>query len=772
MGGDYFRQYPFFWIAVFLAAGIMTGYFAPGFFGKLLVLNILFIVIYYLGVNNFISFKVIFILLLVFLTGLGLITEKENRYNAPDSVKHRNDKGKVSIQGEMKLDLKSLQGENIYLDPLNDEGLILLKQKEVSRNFKNGELVTGEIELETPPEQKNPGGFCYQTYLKQQGIYSLGQVRGQLTSTGRKNYLIKNNIIRLKKKLLYVLEKSLAEPYIYVMEALLLGERDRLPEEWEKSFSQAGANHLLAISGLHVGFLILILVYFFKLVGCANLYRNLLLTFFMICYIIITGGRASVFRAGLLSVLFLWAPFFDRQGNIFNILGFTAFLNLLVEPYVLFSPGFQLTYLVVIAIVLWTGIFNKFMPDIIAVSLAAQLGSIPLTAYYFNQLTPVGILTNIWAIPLSGLVVGTGFMLLIIGSLSPVMAAVPAFLLQIVLDIFSFLMNITSRLPFAYLEVSSPPVYLVFVIYGYIIFLPFLLSPRIIPVNKRKKQKRLIYFAGFAVALTLFLVCSSFFSPALEVIFFDVGQGDSILLNTPGQHHILVDGGGQVNRDSDMGEQVLLPYFKQQGIYSLDLVFVTHFHDDHAAGIKSILRKRKVEVLVLPQGAGDNELGREIIRLAREKGTEVLSAHREDYFRAGEVLFEVLHPDKDNSLDQNNNSLVLKIIYDRISFLFTGDLEKEGEKELLQEEPDLKSQVLKVGHHGAGSSSSHEFLQAVAPREAVISVGENNFFGHPDSKVLDKIKNYGINTWRTDRQGAIIIKTRGQNYRIKSYLSK
>ena len=768
-----FARRPLFWLAISLILGILFACFIPGILSKLMLL----VVVGAIYSFCFESKKIVFLCLVFLILGICLIEFENHKYLSQNSPAEKNNTGLVEVSGEIVLDLKSLQGNDVLLQPHYIDGkevgrgLILLKKDSLSFKPQNGDLITTKMFLYSPSRQRNPGGFCYYTYLKQKGVYSLGFLAGEVVFHGRKRNIIKDSIVVIKQHLLKILDRTLDPPYNQVMKALLFGERDNLPEEWGEYFSRAGANHLLAISGLHVGFITLFLFLIFRFIQIKDVYRNSIITLFMLFYVAITGGRPSVVRAGLLSVMVLWSTTLGRRPDLLNILGLTALLNLIIDPYALLGPGFQLTYLVLLSIVSWTDLLKNYLPTVLIVSLSAQLGSVPITAYFFNQLTPAGLLTNIWAIPLSGVIVFLGLFIMLLGLISLSAAGVLGFFLVQILRLFRTGMAVTTLLPGAYLEIFSPSVILIFIYYFALFWLATLLRPRILPLNEKKRQRYLKVFKICCFLLAGWLFIIPLFNNTLKITVFDVGQGDSIFLELPNNSYILVDGGDRVG-DSDMGEYVLLPYFRQQGIKNIDFVFITHFHSDHATGIKSILRERNVKYLVLPAGFRSNRLSKEIRKLAQSMGTEIIVANRAHNLKSGKVIIDIFHPCPLNEyVKRNDYSIVKKIEYGDFSLLLTGDLESSGERELLSDyERELESCVLKVGHHGSNTSSTRLFLQAVSPKEAIISVGIDNRYGHPDQKVIDRLQKKQIRKWRTDKQGAIIINTKGTGYEIESFL--
>ena len=256
----------------------------------------------------------------------------------------------------------------------------------------------------------------------------------------------------------------------------------------------------------------------------------------------------------------------------------------------------------------------------------------------------------------------------------------------------------------------------------------------------------------------------------LQIHFIDVGQGDACLIITPHQHSILIDTGGSINSDFDIGSYVDLPYLRHYGINKLDYLILSHADADHSGGASSILQKIPINHLIIADE--DKDLYAKILKLPLNNPllAKAIVAKENTAFNLEDIHFQFLQNDeKENLKSSNDSSNVLKLTYHNFSVLFTGDLPQTQEKYLLNK--NIASTILKVAHHGSKTSSSQEFLEHVRPQLAIISVGKYNSFGHPSKEVLDRLNNLPTKILRTDEKGAIIIYTDGYNFSFKTFLN-
>lgn len=248
--------------------------------------------------------------------------------------------------------------------------------------------------------------------------------------------------------------------------------------------------------------------------------------------------------------------------------------------------------------------------------------------------------------------------------------------------------------------------------------------------------------------------------PGLEVQFIDVNQADCTLIKMPDGKNMLIDAGN--NSDGEY----LTEYLKDEGIEKIDYLIGSHPHADHIGGLDDIIENFEIGTIYMPAVTTNTQTFEEVLQAIKDKGMKIETATAGKKVLYGEVSAEFLSPAGDYYEELNDYSAVLKLTYGNKSFLFMGDAEILAEKEMIQKF-DLKSDVLKLGHHGSGTSSHTEFLKAVSPEVAVISVGKNNDYGHPHKEVLKRIKNLGIKVYRTDLNGIVTVYCDGKNFEVK-----
>ncbi|BCC48888.1 hypothetical protein bcgnr5378_01110 [Bacillus cereus] len=547
------------------------------------------------------------------------------------------------------------------------------------------------------------------------------------------------------------------------MNALLFGDRQQMTFEVEEQYQQFGLVHLLAISGSHI-VLLMVVVYFILLrSGVTREIATVCLIFFIPIYMILAGASPSVIRASITGVLMLIAFMCSIRLSSLDALSITAICMLIFDPYLVFNIGFQFSFVGSFALLLSAPLLlesgNGVIRNSIYISLISQLVSTPILLYHFGYYSPYSIFLNILYVPfLSLIVLPCSIIILICLPIIPFLAKSFANVLSIGLNLSNDFLSYCESLPFTRLNFGQTPILLV------ALYCVSIIS--VLMVWERRISKGMVFiFAGIFLFISTGHYVYPYFRESGSVTFLDVGQGDAILIRLPYDQEIyLIDTGGTIRLNKEewqrkkhefsVGNDILIPYLQKEGIKKIDKLIVTHGDADHIGAAQELLSNITVKEVVFGRKEQEAILEKAVKKQALEKEVKISEVGEGESWRVNEAEFFVLAPTgKERS--ENNASIVLWAKLGGITWLFTGDLEEEGEKGLVATYPDLRADVLKVAHHGSNTSSITPFLSAVQPNIAIISVGERNRYGHPHKEVIERFEKMGIEIWRTDKQGAI-----------------
>ena len=644
------------------------------------------------------------------------------------------------------------------------EGLIQATVYGETPAVREGDRIQAILRLRRPSGFQNPGGFDYPAFLAREGIYIVGSGRGgDLVVVGHTGRPLRAWPLAIREWAEAKIEAHLPPRSAALLEGLLLGERRHLPEEIDESFRSAGVYHLLAISGSNVALIAGALFIGFRVLRLPDRAVAGLTMFALVIFAAVVGGQPSVLRATFMGCLYFLGRLLGREVSLWNSLAASALILLLWRPEDVWDVGLQLTFAATASLLAFTRPFTAALERLrlapwvaasLAVSLAAQLGVTPLMAFHFNQLSLVGVLANLLVVPLAGLATTLGLAATLLALLSESLAHWLFQTTWLCLIGLRFLTHLFASLPFALVHLPTP---------SWLTCSAFYLLLALLPCWPRGRPWRwgvlvLSVLVG-TLALWPWLIPSD---GRLRLTMLDVGQGDAFLLELPGGERLLVDAGRGGDGGFDVGERVVAPFLWRRGITRLDAAVVTHADPDHAGGFGAILRRFRVnELWSEPFAEGGPH---------PPPGTPERSLVRGERIRLGPVLLTVLNPPssplsgsrRGHHSDENNNSLALYLSWGRLSILFTADLEMEAEADLLRAGVPLRAQILKVGHHGSRFSSSPEFLAAVKPRVALVSVGRGNPYHHPAPQSIAALKTQGSEVYRTDRDGAVTVESDGE----------
>lgn len=680
-------------------------------------------------------------------------------------------------QLRMELDGVHLDGE-----PCRGRARLNVYQERSAKNPSSttglsGKRISAHAILKPPRPLGNPGEFDYSRYLRSEGIGLTGYIKGlgsiRIDAAAPEHFFDPRKVTARASEML----SGMARPEAEILKAMLWGDRSHLTYAAQDSFAGLGLSHLIAISGLNIGLIVLFgyILAYTALRAVPRLAQTLdtpLLAKIsgLACAVLfaaIVEPSYPTTRSVLMAVIMVAALVFARRTAQIDALALSGCIILLIWPLGLFSPGFQLSFAAVLGLIVVLERVRDAVvwKQILAVPVVASAFTLPIAAYVFGFIAPLGIVFNVIFVPLFS------FLSLPLGLMGTACAhfSEPAahMLFAGAMDIIALILWTDEHFG-RLMPLPRPPAAWVFLCYLGLVLAYLGAWPR--ADNRLRARMRPLVLGGISLALLMI--------PALQYIiqhtrplvfdFISVGQGDGILV-TKGAHAVLIDAGG-ARSGFDTGRFVVGPHLLRRGVTHLDLVVITHSHPDHAGGMPFVL-ERFGAGQVWTNSAHDQGF-QDVTRISTLKSIPLRAVQWGERITLKDMKIEVLHPQnrhaQSRGLDLNLHSVVVRIGDKHMTGLFMADADGFGELSVAHGSDVPRADVLKVAHHGSARSCQDVFLEAVRPRLAVITCGRNNPFGLPAPVVLERLRARGIEIYRTDRNGGVQIVAKHGKIAIKS----
>ncbi len=685
----------------------------------------------------------------------------------------------VTIQGYLSEIVTKEEGVTLYIKAQK----ITTREKTVKTHVtivvyglsecqaKLGDTYEVKGKLTSLKAPSNPGEFNQERYLRGENVSYIcfGTGGRKLEDT---TFYIKEQLQNIRGKISSVYRKDLPKKKAGILCAMVLGEKRYLEEEMKLLYQQNQIAHVLAISGLHMGIVGMGLFRLRRKQGASYLEAFVQAGVVILGYGILTGLSDSTLRAMLMLVVFMLGEYLGRSYDLLSAMALSAMILLLQNPNRIYSSGVLLSYGAIVSIGLYQELkksrkekekeeknwFGK-LKDSFFVVLWIQLFTLPILIQSFHMISPYSIFLNLIIVPLLSIL----FPLALLGGiLGCVFGGVGKVCLQgagLILDFYELLARVIRKLPFSTVPISHLSMLKIVIYYTVVLIAVVLLY---------KNKQKIIAYACFVMA-ALVVLCHI---PTDRVVFFDVGQGDGIYIESSDHTNYFIDGGS--SQKKQVGKYILRQGVLYYGHNSIDYVFVTHADSDHISGIMELLEEQEttnfyIKNLVLPVTNLEDAAYKELVRTAKEHHTNLI------YFESGntikgDITFSCLYPYEGLTVtNRNDYSMVLELEMEGLRGLFMGDLPQEGEEWLVKEGALKEYDFVKIGHHGSKYSSGEEFLNQIHAQLGFISVGVGNRYGHPHKETLTRLSKHNMQVYQTSKVGAIEVTTkrkRGKEYGI------
>lgn len=750
----------------------------------------------------------LFLLFLVLIQAAGVPDERsavlEKNRLGEQLIASGDSETTTDVLGRIYKKQESVHGERIYLsdfsvirsDVLSNNisnskfFIIAYMNGKIPADFNCGDVVVVRGVCMVPDPVSNIGQYDMNLYLEQQRVLFL------MTKSVILKRAKQTTAEGIARKVYGHLENSFdsicGSDDAALMRAIALGEKEMIPAELKSIYKEGGALHITAVSGLHIGLIGMSVWKILRKRRHSFIFSGAFSSMILFLYCLMTGMSVSALRAFVMFVVWTLAQILGRTNDRLTAVAAGAFVCALRNPACIRDGGFYLSFSCILALALIGPVLKKraerrkahgkigrFLNRLYRLcipSIAVQLGTLPVSAYFFYQITPWSFLTNLIVLPCMSVLLAAGMTGCVLGTFSTALGTLAAAPCHYLLSIFKTLCMLERYLPYSVFVTGKPALWQIAAYY-------FCAAVVFYALNREDHRPLMSCswtpFFGLSAAVFVLLLRPPV---PFRLIAEDVGQGNGVFIHVEKFPHpalnIMIDCGSSTRSHSYT--YAMESTLKSLGVRRLDYVFATHGDADHTNGISELLEESKM-TLTGPdsggisigclavtaafessgQAAAVDETLAELMEKAQNAGILVgrIRAGESILYGSGDLRLTCLYPEKQDVTEElNQNSLVFMLNYKGFRVLLTGDNEKDGEKTLTERYgSNLKADVLQTGHHGSKNATSEEFLDAVEPDIALISCGRNNRYGHPAGETLERLDKAGVDVFRTDRDGAILL---------------
>jgi len=754
---------PTLFILLFLIFGILLGQYVPH--GVSIVFFMFFIIVF-----SFLLYKIYklnFIILMPIFSMLGIILLKNSLYCVDKNIEKVINEN-INIYGIVNERVESNDNIILYVkaeyfkyknenNKCNSNIYVILKD---NKDAKIGEAVIIKGKILKLQHSRHFGGYDELKYLKTKGIDY--KIFADNITNGKIKYSFNFYIKAVRDKISNIYDNVLPKQEADILKAIILGNKSGLNEYVKQLYQDAGIYHIIAISGLHISIIAAILVYITSFLNKSDSSILIIMSLWIYCFL--TGCNVSTIRAAIMTSIVLFGYVVGKEADFINSIAFSCLVLLLYQPLYLFDISFQYSFAAVTGIALIYPQIDKITKELFACSMAVALSTKAISAFYFYKINTIDIFANILILPSVFLLVISGIFCGLSGLISINLSKLCALFIYCILKIYEYICLFFSSFSFSNIITGKINIIFVFIYYAILILFVYII------INKDNKKfscfkKLFLIFLSLFFTVNLIYKCAFRF---IEIQMLDVGQGDCIVVKE-NKNCIVIDGGGSYNKNfgNDTGINVLLPNLRYNGIKNINAVFVSHTDEDHIKGIIEIIGQINIERIFLPCKDFNDDYYKMIVSKSKKYGIPIYKIKNGDNIKIGkDISIDCISPYCNMNMDNNNSSIVMKLKYKDISVLFTGDIEKEAEKYIIDKDNNIKADILKLAHHGSKTSTTDEFIDNVNPKFCIVSAGNYNIHKHPSKETVSKLEKRNIKIFNTYQYGDIFIKSNGNTIKV------